>query len=251
MAVRSGLRQHHPLTGTEWGDLTTGNPGFYPSTGTYDVPDLYVYGGGGGGGGYTLPGGQTLDDPGLIMSWGETTNQPLTAAWEYTYDLDPNLTGATLMCALAPPQFGGMGQVNSAGLGLVDGAGLVRSWTWNCGPAVGVNTLAWNQLWNLVIGPISGPPGAPVNPDPAFAFSGANAVPPIYFSSALFNPANVVSIIAIENGQAVNNMPAPPNLGGPFPVIWNFWGRFGVVPEPASAGLLAGAVAALFLRRRR
>ncbi len=46
-----------------------------------------------------------LDD-GLLMSWGDTgaPNDVLqVAAWEYTYDIDPDLTGTSLSLSVMPP----------------------------------------------------------------------------------------------------------------------------------------------------
>ncbi|MBN2449379.1 MAG: PEP-CTERM sorting domain-containing protein [Lentisphaeria bacterium] len=237
-----------PVNPSLWDDYMANNPAFYPGSGeglygevpmVYSTPELYVWEGGGGG-------GDEPEDAGLVMAWGEpSTSTGYTGAWQYDYTLDPNLIGTTLVCNVLPPQVGGMGQVTSVGLGLVDNAGFIRSWTWNCGAQVGPGTIAWNTLWNLSIGAVT-----PLGPDPAWATDGVNWVVPAYFSHAQFSPANVLSIIAIESGQVVGTM-IPPGGPGPLPVLWNFWGGAGVVPEPGTAGLLICAALGLLRRRRR
>lgn len=241
-----------PITGVTpvaWGAYLAANPGFYataePQAYWSSAPQLYVYDG------PVVPG---VNEAGLVMTWGTTPDSiNYTAAWKYAYPEDPNLLNSTVLCSVVPPQFNAVGnQVNSVGVGLVDGAGLIRSWTWNCAGVANplLGRIAWNQMWNLTMGPI-GPLGQVVDP-----FSNATSpmnpavVPPfVFFSNPAFNPANVVSIIAIESGQNVGQWQAPP--GGVIPLVWNFWGAAGVVPEPGAMCLFAlGACSLLGLRRR-
>jgi hypothetical protein len=233
-------------------------PQFYTEPELYVIEPPYVY--------TPPPGGEPLDDAGLVMSWGNPgEDETYTAAWEYVFPEDPNLTGMLLNAVAMPPQFPGIGQMNSIGLGLVDGAGLLRTWTWNCGPTANpaTNTLAWNQVWNMTIGPIApmvtGPPG-PSFFGPALALNAGTAVPPRIFSAGFgtpgpyFNPANVVGILALENGSVVAQLPPPPGgwPGGVSEVMWNWWQRLSVaVPEGSTLPILAVGLCLLLCRRRR
>jgi hypothetical protein len=235
-----------PVSPGAWDDYMAQNPSFYAPTEPYTyspvTPVLYVYEG---------AGHPDINEPGLVMAWGETTpsGTNYAGAWQYDYPLDPNLLGTTLFVSVLPPQQGGVGQINSVGVGLLDGAGFIRSWTWNCAAVVGPGTIAWNQLWNLSMGPIGLVPPDPAGATPAGG--GPVIAPAAWFSHALFNPANVVSILAYESGQVVGGWVPPPGwLGGPLPLVWNFWGGVEVIPEPGAAGL-ALLAAGLALRRRR
>jgi hypothetical protein len=237
---------------TTWSQYQADNPGFYPPE-AYSVEPVGLYV-------YEESGYFPEDEGGLVMTWGDSSDIPpaqpdYTGAWQFDYPADPNLVGSTLLCSIVPPQVGGQGQVNSVGIGLIDGAGLIRSWTWNCAAAAGPGTIAWNQLWTLTIGPISGPI-PPAWPGPAGAVPAGGLPPGIApvasFSQVGFNPANVVSIVAMETGQRVGNfLVPPPPLPAPLPLMWNFWGRVAVTPEPGTFCLLALGACGLALRRRR
>jgi hypothetical protein len=212
-------------------------------------PQLYVY--------EASPPEPGFDDAGLVMSWGPQGEDGLNwaGAWQYVYPVDPNLTALTLNCAVVPPQFNASGgQVTSVGLGLVDALGFTRTWVWNVGAAASAptNTIAYNQQWNVTIGPIAPPiPPAPGGgPAVAVDINGLSPVTPIFFNNPAFNPATVVSIIGIESGRNVGAIPPPPAFQGAIPIMWNWWGGFNVVPEPTSFALLLGASFAFFRRRR-
>lgn len=238
--------QIKPVDPATWATWLGSNSGFYnpaePQTYWSAPPELYVYSG---------PSYPPVEEEGLVMTWGPTTpGSNYTAAWRYDYGTDPNLLGSTVMVSVAPPQFNLAGnQVNSVGVGLVDGAGLIRSWTWNCALAAAPGTIAWNQMWLLSMGPIGlFPPADPASATPPIGGPPVIA-PAVFFNAGGFNPANVMSIIAIESGQNVGQWVAPPG-GGQIPLVWNFWGQF-QVPEPGTMGLLALAACALLGVRRR
>ena len=256
-----------PMTAAEFTDLQTANPTGSPFTwpGTYSTPELAVA----DGGGYALDGGETLDGPGLVMGWGTADGSDYTAAWRFEYPLDPNIVGQTLTLTVCPPQFAQNGaQMNSIGIGFTDVAGLTRTWTWGCGPVAipAASTIAWNQNWNVTIGPILGvmPPAVP--PDPGSAVdkaTGLITVPPIYFgvgagppfgpiAPPTFNPMMAMFLDAYENGAAIAppGMPLPPG-GLPNVPLWNWWQNVVVTPEPTTLVLLCGAGLPMLLRRRR
>ena len=263
-----------PMTPVEFGDLKADNPGTgspFDWPGNYSEPELYVA----EGGGYPLDSGETLDGPGLVMSWGEPTGGEFTAAWRFEYPLDPNIVGQTLTATICPPQFAASGaQMNSVGFGFTD-AGMpgpqgwgpqVRTYTWNVAAAANAatNTIAWNQNWNVTIGPVLGmmPPAPP--PDPATAVdqaTGATVVAPIFFSSGaggpfgppgppFFNPGTVMFLDAYENGMGAGSMALPPGGLTNLP-LWNWWGNVVVTPEPGTISLLALGALAILRRKRR
>ncbi|MCY2931277.1 MAG: PEP-CTERM sorting domain-containing protein [Planctomycetota bacterium] len=240
------------MTTTEFATLQSNNPGFDApfGGGIYSQPQLKA-----ADLDFTLEGGEKIVGPGMVMGWGDVGSDTYTAAWRYAYPLDPNVVGQTLTATVCPPRFALNGaQMNSIGFGLTDGAGRVRTWTWKVAAVANpaVNTIAWNQNWNVSIGPILGmiPPAVP--PDPGSAVdvaTGFITVVPIYFNQPGFNPANVMFLDGYENGGAAAVMPVPPG-GIPNVAMWNWWRNVIVTPEPATLALLAmGALA--ILRRRR
>jgi len=244
-----------PMTAVEFGALDTANPGAPPFSwaGTYSEPTLDAV----LGGGYTLEdSGETLDGPGLVMSWGDEGGGDFTAAWRFDYGVDPNIIGQVLTATICPPKVTSNGMaMTSVGFGFTDAAGLTRTYTWNVGPATipNTNTIAYNQNWNVSIGGILGtmPPAIP--PDPASAVDAATgliSVTPIFFDGG-FNPATALFLDAYESGTLVGGTVIPP--GGLTAVpLWNWWGNVVVTPEPATMSLLAlGGLAVLRKRRRR
>jgi len=256
-----------PLTTAEFSDLQADNLGFdAPFVGTYIAPELAAV----DADSYPLEGGETLEGPGLVMSWGdEQTPAEYTAAWQYVYPADPNIVGQTLTVTLCPPQFGASGaQITSVGIGFTDNIGLVRTWTWNVAGAVAANTIVWNQNWNVSIGPIAGvlpavPPGIPGPASATDQATGVISVTPIFFSAGtapavapavagppFFNPLMAMSIEGYESGLFASGMALPPG-GTPNLPLWNWWGNVVVTPEPTTMSLLAIGPLAILRRRRR
>ncbi len=261
-----------PMTAAEFSSLTpaspTGSPFDWP--GTYSEPTLAAVD-------LTLPfpleGGEELNGPGLVMSWGSADTNDYTAAWRFEYPADPNIVGQVLTATVCPPQFTvAGGQMNSIGFGFTD-AGVpgvsppqIRTYTWGCAAVANpaTNTIAWNQNWTITIGPVLGamPPAFP--PDPASAVdqaTGLTTVAPIFFSAGAgapfgppppptFNPTTVMFLDAYENGGMAGSVAVPPG-GLPNVALWNWWQNVVVTPEPTTMVLLCGAGIPMLLRRRR
>jgi len=241
-----------PVTASKWSDLQADNSGFdLEYLGEYNEPLLGVT----DATGYLLDGGETIDGPGLVMGWGDTPAGDYTAAWQFEYPQDPNVIGQTLTAGMIAPQWAANGvQMNRIAIGLQDAGGFLRTWTWRtalvANPAT--NTIAWNQLWNVSIGPIAGmiPPAVP---GPASATRAGTVVNPLFWSQPAFNPATVMFILGIENGNILNPAavaPVPPGGFANMP-MWNWWQSMVMTPEPGTLSLLAIGSLALLRRRRR
>lgn len=166
-------------------------------------------------------------DDGLLMTWGDTgvaDDVLQVAAWEYVYDVDPDLTGTTLNLYVTPPT-----GILSVSLTLTDQFGGWASWTWDIPP------LLANLSNSIVLDP---------------TLMGIQSGSTTFFKSAVFDVTKVVSIQADELavGSALwSTFPSGPPATGTQP--WNYWSTLSVTPEPATICLLGLGV--LLLRKRR
>jgi hypothetical protein len=165
---------------------------------------------------------------GLLMTWGDTGADPTipqVAAWEYTYDIDPDLTGTLLQLNVTPPT-----GILAVSLTLNDQLGGWASWTWNVNPV-----LIPNAPNPIIIDP---------------TLMGPQAGSATFLQTAAFDVTKVISIQADELAVGINGWtsfpPGPPTTGTQ---PWNYWSTLTVVtPEPGTVCLLG--LGALALRRR-
>lgn len=168
-------------------------------------------------------------DDGLVMTWGNTgvaDDVLQVAAWEYTYGVDPDLTGKTLHLNVTPPT-----GILAVSLTINDINGGWASWIWTVAPT-------------LIAGVAN-----PITIDPTLL---VNQMGSASFTQSAFDVTKVTSIQADELavGSALwnTNFPTVPVVGGSQP--WNYWSTLQVTPEPMSLSLLAlGSLAVL--RRHR
>lgn len=158
----------------------------------------------------------------LVMSWDLPTdpNTLGVAAWEYVYDVDPDLTNTYLDFSLfAPP---GVWDVS---VELIDINGRSRGWFLNSPP----------QTWQKIT----------IDPDDASA-QGFTA----FIDEPLFDITQVVIIRFDEAGMRSTPFPIDPTGSG-LPA-WNAWNHVAVaVPEPSSLALVSMGILGLLVRRRR
>ena len=206
-----------PMTAPEWGDymhqwqdcLVEGEP--YPAN-LFLPPELYVYGGGG-------EGGLDPEEPGLVMVWGDSENNPgsYSSAWKYDYNLDPNLNNTVITLTITAPQFNPIGnQINVVSFGIQDIAGNIRSWQWQCGPG---QPIPWNTATQITLTP---------------AVQSVNAAVPTasgFANNPLFNIVNSQLFIVDENATWVGGPALVPPPGGTVPRIWNYWSNVTVMPS--------------------
>lgn len=173
---------------------------------------------------------------GLQMEWGDDENDiAQVAAWEYVYDVDPNLAGTILSLTVTPP-LSAPPVILSVSLTLTDTANGWMSWFWD------------------VIPPLPGPTGVPagiptiISLDPTLHANQSNSTA---FTDGGFNHLIAMSIIADElainpgtGGANWTTFPsAPISSGAP---VWNYWsGLSVVVPIPAAVWLFASALGLL------
>ena len=164
---------------------------------------------------------------GLLMEWGDLGADPgipQVAAWEYVYDVDPDLTGKTLHLSVTPPT-----GIMSVSLTLSSLGGGWASWTWDVPPLLA-------NLPNMI------------TIDPTL---GAQAGSATFFQSS-FDVTQVISIQADEKavGSAFwnTNFPTGPPTTGSQP--WNYWSALTVTPEPTTICLLGFGILGLLRKRR-
>ena len=178
---------------------------------------------------------------GLQMEWGnDETDIDQVAAWTYTYDADPDLTGTILSLVVTPPgPLFGPPVILSVSLTLTDTTGDWMSWFWD------------------VIPPAPGPTGVPmgvtslITLDPTLHANQSNSTA---FTEAVggFDHTIAISITADElainpgtGGTNWSSFPsAPVSSGAP---VWNYWSGLSVtvVPIPAAVWLFASALGVL------
>lgn len=162
----------------------------------------------------------------LVMSWNLPTDDPTTlgvAAWDYVYDVDPDLTRTMIHFSILPPP-----GVWDFSLELIDAAGRTRGWF-----ASGAPLPAWATYW--------------IRPDIAAVQGPFNA----FHNQPGFDITTVVAIRLDEAGMASMPFPVDPTLNG---TAWNAWNHLSVtsIPEPSSVFLLAtGALGLMVYARRR
>ncbi|MBN1256793.1 MAG: hypothetical protein JXA52_03720, partial [Planctomycetes bacterium] len=185
----------------------------YPDS-VFSPPDLYVMD--------TVP---EDNDGGLVMSWGDNSDEEFAAQWRYVYEEDPNLVGWTIKAQVLAPV-----GINSISLGIYDlptpvPGGMARSWTWTVGPAGviphGVITWVTAYIAPAGLGTVADAPGASS-----------------FFDNGV-DPTNILSLGFDENGNGAGMAQAVPGSSPPIFQPWNYWGAILVVPEPATISLLA------------
>jgi hypothetical protein len=171
-------------------------------------------------------------DDGLLMTWGDggaDPDIPQVAAWEYTYPIDPDLTGKTLHLDVTPPT-----GILAVSLTLNDLSGGWRSWTWSVAPTLLAN------VPNLIT----------INP--ALGAGQAGSATFMESVAPLFDVTTVVSIQADEmalGSGGWSSFPAGPPTTGTMP--WNYWSALQVTPEPTTMTLSLLTLGGLSLVRRR
>ena len=177
-----------------------------------------------------------LDD-GLLMSWGDVngpSDVPQVASWEYTYGVDPDLTGTMLNIGVMPPT-----GLLAVSLTLTDTLGGSRSWFWD------------------VLPPAPGPSGVPagiltnITLDPTLLGNQANSTA---FVNSGFDHTKAISIIADELAPGPGlwtTFPGGPVGTGTQP--WNYWTTLSVsaVPVPAAVWLFGSGLLGLVGVARR
>jgi len=194
-----------------------------------------------------LNNGQSGLGDGLQMEWGDDENDNgQVAAWEYTYDADPDLSGTILSLTVTPPgPLFGAPVILSVSLTLTDTTGDWMSWFWDVLPPG--------------LGPTGLPIGIPslISLDPTLHANQSNSTA---FTESVggFDHTIAISIIADElainpGGLGANwsAFPAAPlSTGAP---VWNYWSTLSVtaIPIPAAAWLFGSALVLLGWLRRR
>ena len=180
-------------------------------------------------------------EAGLVMYWDENpTGGYSAAAWDYVYDEDPDLSGATISFSIFPPWPSTRFSIN-----LVDANGNYREWVWH---AVDPNDPSYNGeaipgQWNtLTINPATG---------------GSNLAPEAQWIHDI--PGTSFDLASINILRFDENIPPPP-AGWPMPPdpgipqgpwVFNLWNHVEVSPEPGTLVLVGSGLLGLWLKRRK
>ncbi len=214
----------HPLVQIEWMDYMShwdlhreqGDP--YP-TNSFMPASLYVYGGGDDGNPANDP---DPEDAGLVMAWGDGSQQTgsYSSAWEYDYLLDPDLSNSTITVTVTPRNNGPTGQINAVSFGIKDINGNIRSWWWSCPAPILHNIPTKITIDASKVGVAAATPIA----------SG-------FANNPAFNIKNSQFFLVDENFQWIfGQMPVPPPGQPQFGVMWNYWHNLVVTQNLPSTG---------------
>ncbi|MFV1996030.1 MAG: PEP-CTERM sorting domain-containing protein [Verrucomicrobiales bacterium] len=167
----------------------------------------------------------TISRDALVMSWDPEPGTDLTiAAWEYVYDIDPDLTGTTIKLSLLAPT-----SIWDFSIELIDANNRVRAWF------VDMSGITNNVWQNISLDPTQ-------QIQPGFI--------PGTIQDPLFDITQVTKIRLDEAGMT-SAILTPPPPGGTIVGQWNAWNSLQVVPEPSRVILSLVGIAAIGLRRRR
>jgi hypothetical protein len=202
--------------------LTGPEEAFYTGTGetfSFSTPELFAQN-------VTDGDGDTFNA--LVMAWNNDQSVDLSiSAWEYVYDVDPNLTGTLIELSLfyPPPMW-------DFSIELVDANGKVRGWFVDVMAA----GLVANQWHTITLNPgLLAPQGFIPGPiqDPGFDLT------------------QVTKIRLDEAGMTTVTL-TPPPPGGTIVGQWNAWNHLRVrpIPEPLTVTLMLVGLAGISASRR-
>ena len=167
----------------------------------------------------------------LVMFWNpwppsSVPDDLSIAAWEYVYDVDPDLTGFTANFSIGvPPDPSGLPAIWDISFELIDSSGRTRSWFWPM-PSVGWSTQSLTLDNAVAQGPFS-----------------------VFGETPGFDITSVTTIRLDEAGMFVTFPAVPTGASGIWD--WNAWNSLQIVPEPSSGLLLGIGLVAMAAGRRR